>query len=86
MFGFPSLNKLLVLIVIVMAVWYGFKFIGELDRLRKQALRQQQGRGKARGSRAEGALQAEDMVKCRACGTYMPSTGATSCGKPNCPY
>jgi len=86
MFGFPSLNKLLVLIVIVMAVWYGFKFIGELDRLRKQALRQQRGQGKARGARAEGALQAEDMVKCRICGTYMPSTGATSCGKPNCPY
>jgi hypothetical protein len=85
MFGLPSLNKLLVLIVIVMAVWYGFKFIGELDRLRKQALRRQ-GQGKARAPRAEGALQAEDMVKCRVCGTYMPSTSATSCGKPNCPY
>jgi len=85
MFGFPSVNKLLVLIVIVMAVWYGFKFIGELDRLRKAALRQQ-AQGKAKAPRAEGALQAEDMIKCRVCGTYMPSTGAKSCGKPNCPY
>jgi hypothetical protein len=85
MFGLPSLYKLFVLVVIIMAVWYGFKFIGELDRLRKQALRRQ-GQGKARAPRAEGALQAEDMVKCRVCGIYMPSTGATSCGKPNCPY
>lgn len=85
MFGFPSLNKLLVLAVIIMAVWYGFKFVGQLDRARKEVLRQQT-KGKTKGPRADAGRQVEDMIKCPVCGTYMPSSGATSCGKPNCPY
>jgi len=85
MFGLPSFNKLFVLVVIIMAVWYGFKFIGQLDRARKAALRQQT---KTRPAAPSGgaANQVEDMVKCRVCGTYMPSRGASACGKAGCPY
>ena len=36
MFGF-GFSKLAVLIGIVIAVWYGFKFVGQLDKARKQA-------------------------------------------------
>jgi hypothetical protein len=85
MFGLPSLNKLLVLAVIIMVVWYGFKFIGQLDRVRKEALRQQ-AKSRAKAPATDAGREVEDMVKCRVCGTYMASAAATSCGKPNCPY
>jgi len=39
MFAIPSLSKLVLLIAIVVAVWYGFKCLGQLDRARKQAQR-----------------------------------------------
>jgi uncharacterized protein len=86
MFGFPSLNKLLVLALIILVVWQGFKFLGQLDRARKEALRQQAKAKTARPPAAGTANQVEDMVKCRVCGAYMPARGAVSCGKPNCPY
>ena len=37
MFGF-SFTKLIVLAAIVVAVWYGFKFVGRLDKRRKEQL------------------------------------------------
>ena len=41
-----SFNKILLLIAILVAVWYGFKLIGRLDRARKHKLRQAVGRGR----------------------------------------
>jgi hypothetical protein len=37
MFGI-GFGKLLLLVLIVVAVWYGFKFVGRLDQKRKQYL------------------------------------------------
>jgi len=84
MFGFPSFNKLFVLVTLIMAVWYGFKWIGQLDRARKAASRQQS--RETPGASAGTSRRVEDMVKCSVCGTYMPSRGAASCGKSTCPY
>ena len=41
-----SFNKILLLIAILVAVWYGFKLVGRLDRARKHKLRQAAGRGR----------------------------------------
>ncbi|MDF2095130.1 hypothetical protein [Aquibaculum arenosum] len=88
MFGLPSLTKLLVLAGIILAVWYGFRFVGKLDAARKVQAKQQ-GRGpKANKGRAPRAAvpDAEEMVACPACRAYVPATNPSNCGRPDCPY
>ncbi len=87
MFGF-SLQKLLVLAAIIAAVWYGFKFVGRLDRARKEGAREAL-KGRKRGERAaaqKADAAAEEMLRCDACGAYVVARGATSCGRDDCPY
>ncbi len=82
MFGF-SLQKLIVLAGVVVAVWYGFKLITRLQQARDAdaALRQSKAKrpGPARG-------EAEDMVQCPVCQAYVPARSASSCGRADCPY
>ena len=80
MFGF-SLNKLLLTTVIILAIWYGFKWVGRLDRARKKkALKDKGGEPEIRSA------EAESLVKCPVCGTYVSPGGAESCGREDCPY
>ncbi len=64
MFGF-SLQKLLFLGLIIAAIWYGFKWVGKLDRDRKERLRG----SRNGGSSDEGGGQ--DLAECTLCGTYV---------------
>ncbi|HSR54939.1 MAG TPA: hypothetical protein VLN73_01770 [Alphaproteobacteria bacterium] len=77
MFGF-SLSKLLVLILIIAAIWYGFKWVGRLDRERKERLKEDRSRPGDRGSR--------DLIECTACGAYV-APGLDECpeGRADCP-
>ena len=82
MFGF-SLTKLLFTVIIIAAVWYGFKWIGRLDKARRGEI------DAARGGGADGARsvdEAEDMEKCRVCDTYVAKQGVRACGRGDCPY
>ncbi len=80
MFGF-SLNKLLLTTVIILAIWYGFKWVGRLDRARKKkALKDEGGEPESRSA------EAESLVKCPACGTYVSPGGTGPCGREDCPY
>lgn len=80
MFTIPSLGKILVLLAVIALVWYGFKLIGRLDQARKQELRRHEaGAAKKKGN-------VEETVRCRVCDAYVPARGATSCGRPGCPY
>ncbi|MGH6962164.1 MAG: hypothetical protein ACREE7_16915 [Dongiaceae bacterium] len=81
MFAIPSFGKILVLVLVVLAVWYGFRLIGQLDRQRKELARRNRDKPAARAGAG-----IEDMIKCGACGTYLPAHGAASCGKADCPY
>jgi uncharacterized protein len=101
MFGF-SLGKLLVLAAVILAVWYGFKYVSRLQYQRErknEALdrverRRDAERGGLRGFGAkrkaeerEGSGEtAQDMVQCEACKAYVPAKGARNCGRPDCPY
>jgi len=78
MLGF-SLPKLLVLVLIVLAVWYGFKWIGRLDKERRRSVRDG-------GAAGEPKKAVEDMVKCPVCDAYVPALGATKCDRADCPY
>lgn len=83
MFGF-SLAKLLFTVAIIVLIWYGFKWLGRVQEMQerrdKERLRAQ--------SRAGGAADsdAETMIKCPTCGTYLSASAPKSCGKPDCPY
>jgi hypothetical protein len=74
---FPSVNKLAVVILVIFALWYGLRWLNRvpanLMRRRPEPSPQPQ---------AKNAI--EDLVACRACGTYI-AAGARSCGKPGCP-
>ncbi|MFM2045675.1 MAG: hypothetical protein RLY86_4251 [Pseudomonadota bacterium] len=74
-----SLTKILVLAALVVAVWYGFRYVARLQARQKQPPPQ------APGKREDRRVAAEDMVRCQACGTYVPAVGAGSCGRPGCP-
>ncbi len=90
MFGIPSFQKLIVLAVILAVVWYGFKFLGRLQNTRRKEARERDLRSPDRKARREAApqesLDVEETVVCSQCGAYVPARGATSCGKPRCPY
>jgi len=89
MFGF-SLPKLLFTILVVVVVVYGFKAIGRLQERREsdeEAVRKPPPRsGGGKSASAPRATEAEDMVACPACGTYVAAHGARSCGRADCPY
>ncbi|HEX3973952.1 MAG TPA: hypothetical protein VHX19_21635 [Stellaceae bacterium] len=97
MFGL-SFNKLLLLAVLILIVWYGFKYAARIEAvkqsLRAEALRRRQGQGDGRGGARVGgggdmrttARPVEDLVKCQRCGSFVAAAGAANCGKPQCPW
>ena len=96
MLGF-SLQKLLVLALLVGAVWYGFKFFGRLDESRKRvekmakkvaAKAAERAAGTDHGAATEPAAEpaAQDMERCETCGDYVAAAAAGSCGREACPY
>lgn len=78
MFGF-SLSKILVLAAIIAVVWFGFKWVARVNKLRQSAAKQKVGGG---GS----AENAEDMVKCPTCDAFVAPESARNCGRNGCPY
>ena len=92
MLGF-SIQKLLFTVAVVVAVWYGFKWVGRMkvirekeakDKLRRGAGGSGGGAGSADSSSATG--DAEEMVECAVCGAFVAVQGAKDCGKDNCSY
>ena len=88
MFGI-GFSKLVLLVLVILAIWYGFKYAARLEEVR-QALRRARAAAERGAAQATGGprqkLQAEDMVKCRSCGAYVAAHGAGKCGRPDCPW
>jgi hypothetical protein len=87
MFGF-SITKLLFTLAVVIVAWNGFKWftrvqenraVGKFSRGERPAMKQ----GSAK---SDGAVNAEEMVKCSVCETYVSFQSAVSCGINGCPY
>lgn len=85
-----SLSKILFLILVIGAVWFGWRWYNRVgavgrDRLRE---RERRGSGKPTSTTAGGSPQvaAEDMEKCPECGAYVAPRSAVACGRPVCPY
>lgn len=83
MFG-VSFFKLLVLAGAVAGVWYLFKMLAGPG---KPTEPEPQARGRtANNATRNRAIEAEDMVACKVCGTYVAANGARSCGRADCPW
>ncbi len=82
MFGF-GITKLLVLAAIIGAVWYGFKWMGRVEKVRRRKVKRDSGGGNGRSEGVEGP---EEMIACGVCGVYVAAQGAQSCGRGDCPY
>ena len=76
MFGF-GIGKLILLVLIILGVWYGFKLIGRLEQNRKRQISEK---------RAEPSDKSGQMEQCKVCSTYVLASGAVNCGKEGCPY
>ena len=98
MFGI-GLGKLFLLVILILVIWYGFKFVNRAEAVRetfqraaRDAAERNQARNQARDQRrgqarrGATAIKAEDMTKCGACGVYVTATGASNCGRADCPW
>ncbi|MBV8090063.1 MAG: hypothetical protein JO139_10910 [Alphaproteobacteria bacterium] len=69
-----ALPKLIVIIVVLVAAWVGYRWLNgvarELPRRRTASPR--------------AAIPTEDLVACPVCGAYI-AAGARGCGRPDCP-
>ena len=87
MFGLPSLQKLIVLAAVIAAVWYGFKFLGRLQKAREHEARLHEkqtarpARKAADEGRKGGEKDIEDLVPCPSCGAYVRAGSTCSCGR-----
>ena len=79
-----SIGKLLVLVVLIGVVWYGFKYAARIEAIRRDVRADVARRQAAR--RGGSARPVEDLVKCAQCGAFVAAEGAKKCGKPNCPW
>lgn len=71
-----SLPKLIVLVVIILAVLYGFKMVTSINRRRETGDRPARPRT-ARQKRDQ--VQSEDLVQCPDCGAYVTDGGEHDC-------
>jgi uncharacterized protein len=85
MFGF-SITKLIFTVVIIAAVWYGFKWLDRLGKERRGELDASRRSGGGGGEGAPPAESAQEMVKCRVCGIFVAASGTGDCGRGDCPY
>ncbi len=74
MFGI-SLFKILLTGAVILAVWYGFKYLGRLG-------------GRISGSDGDkggSTATVEDLRQCDVCGTFVAPDAASTCDRDDCP-
>jgi len=77
-----GLSKLLILVAIISAIWFGFRLLGQIERNRREAAQRDKHRGRVPPQQSRPVA---DMVKCRVCGTFI-AAGSKACGKAGCPF
>jgi TRAP-type C4-dicarboxylate transport system permease small subunit len=79
MLGF-SLGKLLVTAVAILIVWYGFKYMTRLGDARAAKV------AAKKASTKDNRVEAEDLVECNVCGSFVAAATAKKCDRGACPY
>lgn len=78
-----SIQKFLMLSVLVLLAWYGLRRFGPAA--------ERSGRGSVPGARGgarpgeTARLTVESLVRCPICGVYGPGHGRQACGRGDCP-
>ena len=90
MFGL-SLTKILLTILVIAAVWYGWRFFTRYQALkaaRERAVPPEGGRDteSPRAAGRQARVEAEDMVECRTCGAFIAASRRVACGRKDCPF
>lgn len=86
MFGF-TLSKLVVLGLMALGAWYLFRMLASPNPPPSNQPRPNaQARERAGPTAPSRTLEAEDMVRCSVCGTYVAAKGAKACDNPACPW
>jgi len=89
MFGL-SITKLLFTIAFVFVVWNGCKWFNRLRENHTTNAGSNYARGNhgqsSKQNRETGVSDAEEMMKCSTCETYVSVAGTVFCGKDGCPY
>ncbi len=88
MLGF-SIQKLLFTAAVVVAVWYGFKWVGRMKEVRereREKLRRQAGKDAPGDAQGDASGDTEEMVECPVCGAFVAAQAPKSCGREDCPY
>ena len=80
MFGLFSISKILVTAAIILGVWYGFKWLGNRQKIQEQAGRDRVHKGGGASKKGPDRPEIEDMVQCPDCGSYVPDDGRHKCG------
>ena len=79
---FAGLPELFVILVVVFAAWHVVKAFNRLSTPTPPRRTTQRSQGPQPQSRA--IIQAEDLINCHACGTYIAAS-ARHCGRADCP-
>ena len=74
---FAGLPELFLILVVVFAAWHVVKMFNRANSPPPRAPRPRMHQGQR-------VSEAEDLVACKACGAYIPSS-ARHCGRTNCP-
>lgn len=90
------LMKILLLIVVVLFAWFGWRWVKRVQTIGRQKLGAKTGEklDGEQGDSLRGAdaparpsrVAAEDMEKCPECGVFVAPRAARRCGRPGCPY
>ena len=85
MLGF-SIQKLLVLAAIIVAIVYFFKWVGRAQKKRDSLRKGRKNKPTMDSDSMRHQVDLEEMVQCALCGTYLAASDLQNCGKPDCPY
>lgn len=83
-----SLFKIVFTVLVIAAVWYGYKLWRRLQ-VRRDAMAEHvrvRRHEATRPRNPEPPSQTEDTVECRACGAFVAARGAVACGRADCPF
>jgi hypothetical protein len=85
---FAGIPELFVILIVVFAAWHVVKAFNRLGSHtqppRGAAPRGPQRPQQAQRPQTQPMIEAEDLVNCRVCGTYIAAS-ARHCGRANCP-
>jgi len=73
---FAGIPELFVILVVIFAAWHVVKAFNRAQRPAPPR--------RPEASQTRPMIQAEDLINCRACGTYIASS-ARHCGRADCP-